>query len=117
MRVRCRAAHARHCDTAPNAMPIRSRPLRTALVAVATLAALLLAAWGALVIAFPPARVRALVAAQLQRSFRRGVRFTGVGVSLWPPVRLHASDVALAEPGGFAAGSAARAARIDLDLD
>src|SRR5438132_886155 len=100
-------------------MPMRSpsRRIRIATLIVAALGVLLVGAWGVLAIAFPPARVRALIAAELQRSFRRPVQFSDVGVTLLPPVRLHAGGVALAEPQGFAAGTAVRVRRVDLDLD
>lgn len=98
-------------------MPTRTPATRILLVILAVLVGLALIAWGALAWMFPPARVHALVAAQLQRTFTRPVRFGDVGVALWPPVRLHASDLAVAEPGGFGAGTAAQLSRLDLDLD
>ena len=97
--------------------PRRRSPWRLPLIIVGALAALVVVAWVALAIAFPPARVRALVQAQLARSVRREARFEDASISLWPPVRITVRGPALAEPGGFAAGSAFRAKSVLLDLD
>jgi hypothetical protein len=75
------------------------------------------AAWAALAVLFPPAKVRALVAAQLSSALAREVRFTDASLGLWPPVRLSVGQPALAEPGGFARGTAFRARALHLDLD
>ena len=74
-------------------------------------------AWGALVVLLPPARATQLVREQLAKSLAREVRFEGVKLSLWPPVRLSVKKVELAEPGGFAQGAAFSCASLDLDLD
>jgi hypothetical protein len=74
-------------------------------------------AWGAVVFLLPPARVRALVQAQLTRSLAREVRFDDAAISLWPPVRLRVSGLRLAEPGGIERGAAFDARALDLDLD
>jgi hypothetical protein len=95
----------------------RGRLARTLAVALAAVVVLVAGAWLALAAAFPPARVRALVQAELDRSLRRPVRFESASVSLWPPVRVTVLGAALAEPGGFTAGSALSAASIHLDLD
>jgi len=63
----------------------------------------------ALALAFPPAHVRTLVEAQISRTLRREARFGRAACTLWPPIRLTVEDAALAEPGGFAAGTALRA--------
>lgn len=100
-----------------NATPARS-PLRRPLVLVPlALVALVAVAWIALVIALPPARVKALVQSQLQTALRREARFEGASVGIFPPVRLSVRKLELAEPGGFAAGSAFSAGSLDLDLD
>lgn len=75
------------------------------------------AAWGALALLFPPAKVRALVTAQLSSALTRDVRFTDASIGLWPPVRLSVRQPALAEPGGFARGTAFQARSLDLDLE
>ncbi|MEQ1834799.1 MAG: AsmA family protein, partial [Candidatus Eisenbacteria bacterium] len=74
-------------------------------------------AWGALVVLLPPARATQLVREQLAKSLARDVRFEGVKLSLWPPVRLSVKKLELAEPGGFAQGAAFSCASLDLDLD
>ncbi len=78
---------------------------------------LVLAAWGLLTALFPPAKVRALVSAQLQAALAREVRFEDASLGLWPPVRLTVKKPELAEPGGFARGTAFGARAVDLDLD
>ncbi len=78
---------------------------------------LVLMAWIALSVLFPPARVKQLVSEQLQASLRREVRFADASLKLWPPVRLSVRRPELAEPGGFSKGVAFGAASLDLDLD
>ena len=90
---------------------------RALAIALAVAVVLIAGAWVALALTFPPARVRALVQARLDRSLGRATRFESASVSLWPPVRLTVVGPALAEPGGFAAGTALRATSIHLDLD
>jgi hypothetical protein len=97
-----------------------SAPARPLLLLGALLVAVLVvlaAAWIAVAALLPHDRVLALVRAQMTRSLRREARLTDVSVSLWPPVRLRATGFALAEPGGFARGAAARVGALDLDLD
>ena len=94
-----------------------SPPLRIALWVIGALLALVVLCWAALVVFFPPAKVRALVSAQLSTALAREVRFADASLGLWPPVRLTARRPALAEPGGFANGSAFQARSIHLDLD
>ncbi len=93
------------------------RLARALAIALAVAVVLVAGAWLALALAFPPARVRALVQAQLDHSLRRPVRFESAGISLWPPVRITVTGAELAEPGGFTAGSALSASSIHLDLD
>jgi len=81
------------------------------------LAVLLGAAWAALAVLFPPARVRALVEAQLSRTLARELSFEDAAVALWPPVRLRVRGLKLAEPGGLARGAAFETRALDLDLD
>jgi hypothetical protein len=78
---------------------------------------LVAAAWATVALLFPPARVRALVQAQLSRTLAREVSFDAASVSIWPPVRLRVRGLELAEPGGLGAGAAFEARAIDLDLD
>jgi hypothetical protein len=78
---------------------------------------LIVIAWIALAILFPPAKVRALVSQQLSRTLTRDVRFDNASLGLFPPVRLTVSNPALAEAGGFARGTAFQASSIHLDLD
>jgi len=94
-----------------------SRPLRILLIIAGALVGLVLVAWAALAILFPPAKVRALAQTQLSAAVAREVRFDGASVSLFPPVRLNVNGLALAEPGGFANGAAFQARSIGLDLD
>jgi AsmA protein len=91
--------------------------LRVALWVVGALVALVLVCWGALAVFFPPARVRAMVNAQLATVLAREVRFADALLGLWPPVRLTVRQPALAEPGGFARGAAFQARSLHLDLD
>jgi hypothetical protein len=92
-------------------------PWRALLWGVGALLLLVLLAWGALAVLFPPAKVRALVSAQLTSALSREVRFADASLSLWPPVRLTVSAPALAEPGGFGNGAAFQARSLHLDLD
>ena len=101
-----------------NAKTSNSRnALRPALVILAVIVAIAGLAWGALTVLFPPARVRALVQAQLSQSFTRQVRFADAGLGLFPPVRLTVKDLAMPEAGGFANGSAFQCKALELDLD
>lgn len=100
-----------------NAQPSKS-PLGRPLVLVPlVLVGLVLLALIALAIALPPARVKALVEAQLRTALRREARFESASVGLFPPVRLSVRKLELAEPGGFAQGAAFSAGAVDLDLD
>ncbi len=94
-----------------------SRLPRVLLMVAGALVALVLLAWGALAIFLPPAKVRAMVQGQLATALSREVRFEGAHVSIFPPVRLKVTGVALAEPGGFANGAAFQARSLGLDLD
>ncbi|MCC6650361.1 MAG: AsmA family protein, partial [Candidatus Eisenbacteria bacterium] len=95
----------------------QSRPLRLAAIVAGVPVLLVAIAWIALTLLFPPARVKALVTEQLQRSLSREVRFEGASLGLWPPVRLSVKRPELAEPGGFASGVAFGAQAVNLDLD
>ncbi len=97
--------------------PRTRSPLRTALWLVAALLVLAAAAWGALAVFLPPAKVRSLVSAQLSAALAREVRYADASLGLWPPVRLSVREPALAEPGGFANGAAIQARALLLDLD
>ena len=97
--------------------PANARRWRAWMWIPAVAALLVAAAWAAVVVLLPPARVNELVRAQLRRSLAREARFDAVGVSLWPPVRLQVRRPQLAEPGGFARGAAFAADAVDLDLD
>ncbi|MFI5372324.1 MAG: AsmA family protein, partial [Candidatus Eisenbacteria bacterium] len=90
---------------------------RVVLWVLGVLLALVLAAWGLAAALFPPARVRALIQAQIAGVMAREVRYDDAHLSLWPPVRLTVTGPAIAEPGGFANGAAFRARSIHLDLD
>src|SRR5436309_7446878 len=90
---------------------------RGLVIALAIVAVLIACSWVALAVAFPPARLHAMVQDRIARTLKRETRFESVGLSLWPPVRLTVRGPALAEPGGFAAGAALRAQSIHLDLD
>lgn len=90
---------------------------RLFLWALGAVAALVVVAWVALAAALPPAKVRALVTAQLERTLAREVRFTGASVGIWPPVRLTVWNLALAAPEGFAKGRVFEVRRLHLDLD
>src|SRR6516162_11513507 len=84
---------------------------------VATPLALVLLAWAAVAILLPPARATQIVRDQLAKTLSRDVRFERVSISLWPPVRLSVRKFELAEPGGFARGTACSVGAIELDLD
>src|SRR5262245_31172314 len=90
---------------------------RLALLIVGSLAAIVVMAAIALRIAFPPARVRALVQQQLSTALARQVRFGDARLGLWPPVRLTVADPAISDPGGFQNGVLFRAHSVHLDLD
>ena len=75
------------------------------------------AAWAAVAVLLPPARVRAMVQAQLSQALARDVRFAAASVGIFPPVRLTVKRPELAEPGGFGQGAAFGAEAIHLDLD
>lgn len=85
------------------------------------LAAILLAvvgaAWVAVAILLPSARVRAMAQTQLSAALAHEVRFRDVAVGPWPPVRITLAGLELAEPGGFSKGAAFRVASLHLDLD
>jgi hypothetical protein len=90
---------------------------RTLLIVAGALVALVAVAWGVLTALFPPPKVKALVEEQLHHALARDVRFEGASMGLWPPVRLEVKRFELAEPGGFARGSAVALDALDLDLD
>jgi len=94
-----------------------SRLPRVLLIVAGVLVALVLVAWAAVSIFLPPAKVRAIVQQQLASVLSREVRFDGASVSIFPPVRLNVSGLALAEPGGFANGAAFQTRSLGLDLD
>ncbi len=99
----------------------KRRPLRLVVRVVAVLLAalvlLVVLAWASLAVLLPHDRVVAMVRAQLAASLRRETRLEDVAVGLWPPVRLGVRGFALAEPGGFARGTALAVGSLDLDLD
>ena len=102
------------------AMPSASRlprPLAALLIAAAALLVLCLAAWAALAILFPPAKLRVMLEAQASSALSRDTRFGDVSLGIFPPVRLTVRDAALAEPGGFNEGAALSARSVYLDLD
>lgn len=74
-------------------------------------------AWAGVAILLPPDRVRTLVQQQLARTLARDVRFEGAGVSIFPPVRLTVSQLAVSEAGGFAHGLGFQASAMHLDVD
>jgi hypothetical protein len=78
---------------------------------------LILLAWGAAHVLLPPARARDIVSQQLAKRLDREVRFAGVSLSIFPPVRLSVHDVEVAEPEGFGRGAAFSAKALDLDLE
>lgn len=93
------------------------RPLSFLLIAAAALAVLCLAAWAALAILFPPAKLRAMLETQASSVLSRETRFGDVSLGIFPPVRLTVKDAAIAEPGGFNEGAALSARSVHLDLD
>jgi hypothetical protein len=95
----------------------KGSPRRVVMVVGGAILLVVALCWGALAIFFPPARVRALVSAQLTSALSREVRFADASLSLWPPVRLTVSQPGLAEPGGFGNGAAFQARSLHLDLD
>jgi len=102
---------------APMTSPASPRRIHPALLILIVLAGLVLVLWAVVAIAFPPARVRAMVQAQLSGALAREVRYSDARIAIFPPVRLSVIDPALAEPGGFARGSVLRAKAVHLDLD
>ena len=103
--------------TPPSSLPLPRKRMRWPMVAVIVLVGVIGVLWLVLVLAFPPAKVKALVTRQLGSVVAREVRFGEAKVGLWPLVRLTVHDVALAEPHGFQEGIAFRASSIHLDLD
>ena len=97
--------------------PPRRFRWRPILIAGAALIVLIVAAWVALIVLLPPARVLAIARQQLSATLRREVRLEGASVSIWPPVRVALHRIAIAEPQGFQHGAALSAFAIDLDLD
>lgn len=98
--------------------PARKSPVPALVMGlVAVPVVLVLAAWAAIAVLFPPAKVKAMVEAQLHGALSRDVRFAGASIGLWPPVTLRVEKPELAEPGGFANGTAFGAASLDLSLD
>jgi len=93
------------------------RRIHPALLIPLALIGLVLIAWAVVAIAFPPARVRAIVQAQLSGALAREVRYGDARIGIFPPVRLSVIDPALAEPGGFTRGALFRAKAVHLDLD
>ncbi len=100
-----------------NTKPRSKGPGRLLLALAIALVVVIGAAWAALAIFFPPARVRALVQAQLSSALAREVRFDDATIGLWPPVRITVRGLRLAEPGGLANGAAFEAGTLHLDLD
>ena len=97
--------------------PPRRFRWRPILIAGAALIVLIVAAWVALIVLLPPARVLAIARQQLSATLKREVRLEGASVSIWPPVRVALHRIAIAEPQGFQHGAALSAFAIDLDLD
>src|SRR5262245_8409967 len=95
----------------------RPFPFRPVAIAVAALVIVIAGAWIALLVSFPPARLRALLEGQASRTLGREVRLEGVSLSLWPPIRITVTAPAMAEAGGFRAGTMASAKWVHLDLD
>src|SRR5687767_7970760 len=62
--------------------------------------ALAVAAWAALAVFLPPARVHALVERQITAALAREARFQGAAVGFLP-LRITVRQPELAEPGGF----------------
>jgi uncharacterized protein involved in outer membrane biogenesis len=96
----------------------RSSAVLRVLGTIAVVAVLVVAVlWITVIVLLPHDRVLTLVRGQLARSLLRQARLDDVSLSLWPPVRLQAKGFAIAEPGGFARGVAARIGALDFDLD
>ena len=96
----------------------RPNPARRLVIAILIAVAVLVGgAYAALVVLFPPERLRPLIQRQLAASLAREVRFGTVSIGLWPPVRVTAASVELAEPGGFEHGAMLRAGSLHVDLD
>ncbi len=108
-------ARRRQGEGAPKASG--SGPLRTVAGILLAFAALIAISWVALLVLFPPAKLKATVAAQLSSTLSREVRFSGVSIGLFPPVHLDLRGPALAEPGGFGDGAAFQARSVELDLE
>ena len=68
--------------TSPTASPRRIHP---ALLILLVLAGLVLVVWAVVAIAFPPARVRAMVQAQLSGALAREVRYDDARIGIFPP--------------------------------
>lgn len=100
-----------------NAPAKRFGAARGLLLLVAIPILVIAVAWIVLRVAFPPAKVRAIVSAQLSTALARPVKFEGASIELFPPVRLRVTNLELAEPEGFERGAAMRAQSLDLDLD
>lgn len=92
-------------------------PLRILVVLAAVFVVLVVTAWIALAVMFPPARVRAMIQERASAAMSREVRFGDARFGLFPPVRLTVQEPALAEPGGFDQGTAFRAKAVLVDLD
>jgi hypothetical protein len=101
----------------PIRLPLARTVLRVAAVVLGTAAALVALAWGAVAVLLPHDRVLAMVRARLATSLRRESRLADVSVGLWPPVRIGVRGFRLAEPGGFARGTALEVVSLGLDLD
>ncbi|HYM80692.1 MAG TPA: AsmA-like C-terminal region-containing protein [Candidatus Limnocylindria bacterium] len=97
--------------------PPSRRPRRLALAILTGALVVMAAAWVALTIVLPPARVQEIVRRQVSTALAREVRFAGASVGILPLVRLTVREPALAEPGGFGRGAAFQARSLHLDLD
>lgn len=95
----------------------KSGPLRLIAILLGVLVVLAGGLWAAILILLPSARVRTIVERQLTGSLSRPVQFESASVSLFPPVRLLAHGVRIAEPGGFADGVAFQVPELGFDLD
>ncbi|NOT32923.1 MAG: AsmA family protein, partial [Candidatus Eisenbacteria bacterium] len=95
----------------------RGRVSRVLLMVLAIPVLLALIAWATVAMLFPPAKVRSMVQQQLEGVLARPATYRDARVGLWPPVRLTVIEPALAEPGGFRAGSALTLRALHLDLD
>lgn len=96
---------------------MRSGPWRAFAIVLGLVVLAALAAWAAVAMLLPAARVRGLVERQLAATMAREVRFDAVSVGVLPPVRLEVRGLAIAEPGGFERGVALEVPRLGLDLD